>query len=232
MDKTKGIKNLNLLTIIDDVSIINSIPKNMEIKLSHIDIVILAEAHNPSIISPEWLKNYKLISEVQKNFIYTPAFSMFESESFVLIVDQNRWQLTTKKLTEENIIKSFPDIAKKYVEILPHIPYKALGFNFIWKVQFEEKEKLSNIQLQLDSTNLQSIMSDHDITYGGIIYAKKISYLLRILIERQDNLSFTWNYNYNYEIKGLEAEKINVFLREFIDRYNHSQQILSKSYQK
>ena len=35
----------------------------MEAKLRRADIVIIASAHNPSIIAPQWLKDNSLITE-------------------------------------------------------------------------------------------------------------------------------------------------------------------------
>jgi len=69
----------------------------MKIKLGRADIVILALAHNPSIISPQWLKENHLITEEPKQFVHTPDFSLFDSETFSLIADRQRLQVTAKK---------------------------------------------------------------------------------------------------------------------------------------
>jgi len=47
----------------------------MDVKLRRADIVIMASAHNPSIVDPRWLKDNGLVAEDPKHFVHTPDFS-------------------------------------------------------------------------------------------------------------------------------------------------------------
>ena len=200
----------------------------MKIKLKRVDIVILANAHNPSIISPQWLKEKNLIMEKPKHFVYTPEISLFESETFSLIVDRQRLQITAKK-QDINTLKNLGDIGKGYVKLLPHIPYKSMGLNFEWLAEGNENERLPNINVVIDSmSNLSTIFSEHELRYGGIIYAAKKPYLLKLIINPQDSKSLVYNFNYHHEVKGLNINVVMKYIGNLVTLYRHSEGIVKK----
>lgn len=92
-------------------------------------IIILASNYNPSIVSKEWLYKKGIFTETAGNFVHTPVFALVESENFSLMVDEQRFQLTVKKVTQDNLSIS-NDIAQRFVDILPETPYKAVGLNY------------------------------------------------------------------------------------------------------
>jgi hypothetical protein len=146
----------------------------MEIKLRRADIVIIASAHNPGIVSPQWLKEKKLIVEDPKQFVHTPDFSLFDSETFSLVVDRERLQITTKK-KDSGTLKSLASVGSGYIDILPHVPYKSVGLNFVWLAESNEGEVLPKIKISIGSiNNLSSTLTDHELNYGCIIYARKL----------------------------------------------------------
>lgn len=201
----------------------------MEVKLVRADIVILASAHNPSIIAPDWLKANSLIAEEPKDFMHTPAFSAFESESFVLIVDPQRLQVIAKKYDAETL-KSLYGIAKNYIKLLPHIPYKALGINFVWTVHPDEGSCPSSIRVTLNRGNLESIFEGHDLNYGGIVYAKKAPYTLKLIVEPKPEHGFIYNFNYHHELTDLSTNGIVALIEDFTIRYEHSSIIIKGIY--
>ena len=96
---------------------------------SSANIVILASNYNPSIVSKEWLYQKGIFTETVRNFVHTPVFALVESEEFSLMVDEQRLQLTVKKVTEDNL-NSSGSIAERFVDILAETPYKAVGLNY------------------------------------------------------------------------------------------------------
>ncbi len=121
----------------------------MELKPRRRDIVIIASAHNPSIMAPQWLKDNSLIREEPIHFVHTPDFSLFESESFSVLVDHQRLQITAKK-HDNATLNSLANVASKYVDLLPHIPYQSLGLNFTWSIEMNEGETLPKIGLNIN----------------------------------------------------------------------------------
>jgi hypothetical protein len=106
-------------------------------ELDSTNVVILAESHNPTIVSKDWIIKKEVLEEPITNFIHTPPFSMVENNELSIHVDLNRMQIIVKKV-EPDIINKLPIAIKKYVSSLPETPYTAVGFNFSYRVITEE----------------------------------------------------------------------------------------------
>lgn len=96
---------------------------------SSANIVILASNYNPSIVSKEWLYQKGIFTETVRNFVHTPVFALIESEDFGLVIDEERLQITVRKVTQDNL-NALTSIAEKFVDILPETPYKGIGLNY------------------------------------------------------------------------------------------------------
>lgn len=105
----------------------------MEYMFSEFTMVILASANNPSILNPDFLRINGIVG---KDFdpiesISTPPVSHVKyKEKVAITVDFER--LTFVDADEDRIPLSspIPLIASKYIEVLRHVPYKAIGINF------------------------------------------------------------------------------------------------------
>lgn len=201
----------------------------MEIKLGRADIVIVASAHNPSIVSPQWLKEKKLIVEDPKQFVHTPDFSLFDSETFSLVVDRERLQITAKKQDRESL-KSLASVGSGYINLLPHVPYRSLGLNFVWLAESDEGDVLPKINISVGFiNNLSSILTDQELNYGCIIYARKDPYLLKLTIEPRGKNTLVYNFNYHHGVEGLYKDKILEHLGNFMSLYEKSKEIVEKT---
>ncbi len=201
----------------------------MEVKLRRADIVVIASAHNPSIIAPQWLKDKSLITEEPKHFVHTPDFSLFESDSFSLVVDPQRLQITAKKQDEDSL-RSLANIAGNYIKLLPHIPYRSLGLNFVWTVEVHEREKLPKIGLNINKSDLMSVFKGHEVDYGGTIYAGKEPYKLKLVIEPRGENTLVHNFNYHYELGGISIKDIVKLINGFLIRYEDSSKVIKRLY--
>lgn len=199
----------------------------MDVKLTSADLVILATAHNPSILSPEWLNEKKLVSNDPINFIYTPDLSVFESKDFSLIVDRQRMQIVSKNFDLKSL-ELVKNIAAKYIELLPNIPYKAFGANFVWAMKATASEIIPDISININgSNNFSEILSGHDLSYGCIIRAKRSPYLLKLVVEPQGERSLIINFNYHHEIIKGEESKLTDYLNNYVNLLNYSQCIVN-----
>lgn len=105
----------------------------MEYKFSEFTIVILASANNPSILNPDFLRINEIVN---KDFtpiesISTPPISHVKyKEKIAITVDFERLTFADADENRIPINSPIPSIAKKYIEILRHVPYKAVGINF------------------------------------------------------------------------------------------------------
>lgn len=199
----------------------------MEIKLEGTDIVLIANAHNPSIVTHQWLKNNDLIKEEPQNFTHTPGFSIFESENLFLTVDYQRLQIVAKNHNEETL-KSLNNFIAGYISILPQIPYVALGLNFIWKVIFTEDEKSPNIIIKINEKKINFLFDEIKTKFGGIIYMTNFPYVLKIVFEPVHKNMIMFNFNFHHEIKDKTIEERIAYVNNFINRKKESFEIIEK----
>jgi hypothetical protein len=201
----------------------------MEPRLNRADIIILAAGHNPSIVSPQWLKDNSLIAEAPTHFVHTPDFSVFESDSFSLIVDHQRLQIVAKKQSESSI-GSLAAVAGKYVSLLKHIPYKALGLNLVWSIETNGNTRLPDVTLKLNNSDPALAFTGHKVAFGGIIYAQKESYVLKLTIERQGEKCLVHNFNYHHELASVSIDNIVGLAHSFVARFKDSAAIINALY--
>ncbi|MBI4303917.1 MAG: hypothetical protein HY665_06225 [Chloroflexi bacterium] len=93
------------------------------------NIVILASNYNPSIVSREWLYQKGIFTEPVDNFVHTPVLSLVENQNFGFAVDEQKLQLVIKRMTQDNLTNSNA-MARRFVDVLPETPYKAVGLNY------------------------------------------------------------------------------------------------------
>ncbi|MFO7906801.1 MAG: hypothetical protein R6U98_29365 [Pirellulaceae bacterium] len=108
----------------------------MDPTLFKLTTVVLGQAHNPTILNPDFLATQGVVPpewrwEVAET-VTTPPFALVRYQNEVTItVEPNKIQVTdpntTKSGHEQNKAAT---IALAYVKILPHVNYTAVGINF------------------------------------------------------------------------------------------------------
>jgi len=106
-------------------------------KPSHIvlsaNIVVLAQFHNPSILNPDFLKINKIVDEkwdVAETITTTPFSQTRFKNGVSMVVDNERLNISQK--IHGNYLEDSPiyDIISKYIKILEHVRYTAMGLNW------------------------------------------------------------------------------------------------------
>ena len=103
-----------------------------DIKLIELSVVLVANSNNPSIINPDFLRYNKIVDdsyEVQDSPISTPAFSqvMFKNGITVTSAPDRVIFAHAGTLNRDDIVS--PGVTKRYLECVPHVPYRAIGIN-------------------------------------------------------------------------------------------------------
>ncbi|MGH8646240.1 MAG: hypothetical protein ACREX4_17970 [Gammaproteobacteria bacterium] len=97
---------------------------------------MVANDHNPTILNPDFLERQQIVPEawgwkVAGPAITTLPFAMVVYDSGVTVtVEPNKLQVTDKSVRGGPESSKVSDIARKYVEVLPHVRYSAVGINF------------------------------------------------------------------------------------------------------
>ena len=106
-----------------------------------LSVVILAKVHNPSILHDSFLKREDIVPEDwpdPEESVSTPPFARVRyTNGIVIVVELNKLQVVDHDPPESLIHSQAPGIAKKYVEVLPHVSYTALGLNLTGFTEYE-----------------------------------------------------------------------------------------------
>ena len=115
-------------------------------KISHFEFsaVVVANDHNPTIVNPDFLERQGIVQETWGWKVMGPAtttlpFATVSFDSQVTVsVEPNRLHVTDTSATGGPQSSKVVDIARKYVEVLPHVRYSAVGMNFLSVVEHAE----------------------------------------------------------------------------------------------
>jgi len=178
--------------------------------LDETNIVILARNYNPSIVSKEWLYNKNIIIEEAMNFVHTPVFSLVETEHISFILNDDRLQISLKRISPENI-EGLPKIACKFVSALPETPYSAVGFNYryhIPQVSFQMEVLFSPNDIKLKE------LFAEDYKLGGVVLFKFKDFVVRMNATpvRGENARIAIDFNFHCDCHNAEEVKERIEL--------------------
>ncbi|MEO5361480.1 MAG: hypothetical protein H7843_13710 [Nitrospirota bacterium] len=115
----------------------------MKIDLTSFSIVVLAKAHNPTILNPDFLRINGIVDQSYTPFdvlCTTPAAHVFYKESLSVVAEFERLQFIDEDKVRIPYDSPIPYIAIKYMDVLPHVSYMASGINFVGHYVFPSKE--------------------------------------------------------------------------------------------
>lgn len=98
-------------------------------------IVVVGEDCNPTILNPDFLKYREIVPEawgweLGGPLITTPALSIVTYATGIMIkVEPKRFQVTDANGAGNVAQSKALDIARRYIEVLPHVRYTAVGNN-------------------------------------------------------------------------------------------------------
>ena len=176
----------------------------MQLKWTGANVVLLAQSHNPSILSPAWIQQNRIIGEPRENFVHTPVFSLYQSGTFQLMVEQERFQLTLRVLSEVNL-QVLQEASSRYIQTLPHVPYKSVGLNFTWLATVERPEEEEQ-QFFPASERLRNAFPEGEVKVGTFLYNIVQGYRLRLLVEPrlQTKRDLGLDFNYHFDVSSAE----------------------------
>jgi hypothetical protein len=108
----------------------------MIIRHLEFSVVVVANDHNPTILNPDFLDRQEIVPaawgwKVAGPPITTPPFATVSYDSGVTVsVEPNKLQVTDKSARGGPQSSKVVNIARKYVEVLQHVRYLAVGINF------------------------------------------------------------------------------------------------------
>jgi len=198
----------------------------MESEITNVNIVILANNHNPAIPTKDWLIKKKIFNDDEVgDFLSTPVFSVFNGKNYLLQVDEKRLQLNVKNIKELNI----NDLSNKiitYIESLPEIPYFAIGFNLHRGYQPSTvEEKIINRTKESfckDIKEIGKILGNNEFRYGNtfIFQYEDIGITIQIKPDIVKE-NFILSFNFHRDIRKSEQDNKIEIIKNFIKKLNN-----------
>lgn len=173
--------------------------------LEGINIVILAKNYNPSIVSKEWLYEKNIVRETARNFVYTPVFSLIETERISLVLTEDKLQISLRNISPENI-ESLPGIAIKFVSDLPETPYTAVGFNY----DYHAPKASSHLEALFspDEAKLRELFSrDYEIGGAVLFQFKEFTARMSAIPARGKSAKMAIHFNFHSDSPGAKEVK-------------------------
>ncbi len=180
-----------------------------KVTLSGANIVIVANTHNPSIVSKEWAMEKGMITGSVINFIHTPTLSVIETNDLNIILDPERLQILAKNV---NTIDMLPKIAEIYIRNLPEIPYVAIGLNFTYQIIGGRIENVI-----VPSEKLKEVLPECNL--GAIIIFSYEKFIVTMTLRPADD-KIVANFNFHSNIRKSQ---------EALDRLKHYEEAKGKS---
>ncbi len=134
-------------------------------------------------------------------------------------------RLVTKKFDNDSL-ELIKKIAIGYISLLPNIPFKAYGANFIWLIKANANESIPSIHVKINEFDgVGDVLAGHELSYGCIIKAKRSPYLLKLILEPMERNSLSINFNYHHEIEK-EKDRLVGYIENYINLLSYSQNIV------
>lgn len=187
----------------------------MSFELIGHNVVILANAFNPTIINQLWLVRHAILTEDDPiiGSAFTPVFANVKSRRFEMLFVSDRVQFTPN-LDEHDRVGLARDVLRRLVRALPETPYTAIGINMTFAIkplQGVSMERLSRSLFHRDSIPICRYFNAPDAKCG--FYASQDFEGCRLRCEvkpvvfhggdREHQLHC--NYNFNRELVGQNA---------------------------
>jgi len=197
------------------------------IELTHFSVVVLAQAHNPTILNPDFLKHNNIVSEkfTVKNFICTPPIAQVSyAEGISIVAEFEKIQFideTAERLPNQSPI---PTIAIKYIETLPHVNYTAAGINFIGHFKFKDVESVRTFLIKKFVKDGPWLLSKDEIVNVGLNFVYSDGNTKRNININPGEYKKAGNepipvialrYNHHFETKGKDLDSIKAFIADW-----------------
>lgn len=199
----------------------------MKFNLTNFSIVVLAQAHNPSILNPDFLKNNEIVDAgfTPKDVICTPPFAHVSFDEGISIVAEFE-NLQFIDTVSERIPhgSQIPEIAGRYISILPHVRYTAAGINFIGHYLWEDANRVrSFIQDKFikegdwlsTGDKLTNIGLKFVFLFGNIKCTISVESTEMNKAENEKVPVILLNANYNLDVKDNNIQEIKSFISDW-----------------
>ena len=215
---------------------------NMKIDLANFSIVVVAQAHNPSILNPDFLINNKIVdaSFTPKDVYCTPPISQVSFDEGISIIAEFERLQFVDHVSERIPHKSqIAEIATRYISVLPHVRYTAVGINFtghyLWEntnsaCSFISNKFIREVPCLSSGDGLTNVGLKFIYLFGKIKCTISIESTERIREENKRIPVILINANYNLDVKDNNIQEIISFISDWKTQNERFTNFLEKAF--
>ena len=173
----------------------------MKVVPTQANIVLLANSHNPAVVTREWLAQNEVLTEPPLDFLHTPFVSTVQTKNFTLQVDPQRLNAQVTTFNQDTLSRLSVVVAK-YVQSLPAVLYTAVGFNSKWQVRdMSLPDRLKQIFASTSPLFTNIFGERHDV--GGIVVWKHDVFRVQ-MTANPTGANAGIDFNYHLDIKTVD----------------------------
>lgn len=209
-------------------------------KLSESSCVVVADQHNPSILNPDWLVKTEIIDREWKladPSITTPLFARCSYVNKVqLVLEPNKLTVSSSPADNSDLSDQLPRIVRRYIDSLPHIPYKQLGNNFRFSTEMQDVlSKLKNKLVKEGNWNTDDI-SKIKTTFQYFCNGYRINLTVESSDTREESgtdkevSTLILGFNYHRELNDLSSLRggIDSWQNDYKDAVRRTKEIVEE----
>jgi len=214
-----------------------------ELSKNFISFVALG-GQNPQILNIDFLKAGDIIPVNQppfdellkqekpvKKFVSVPGFANLVLDNIEFIVDESRFQIREKGISEWSDTKIL-EIAKKYFEVLRYTPLKLVGLNLNSIITFGSSKEATSFQELFLSENSRIVgIIGKDKIAASIVFRYPYSNQgarITLTIEQPNKENKKRAVNFNYEFDFTSWTKFGSELGKISEISNYFDSIIQK----
>ena len=107
----------------------------MMVQVHECSVIVLADLHNPTILHPEFLKTQGIVPsewepKANETVCSLPFSRVAYTNGIVVMGQPDKLRIIDTEPGADIASSAAPDVADRYVGMLPHVKHTAIGFNF------------------------------------------------------------------------------------------------------
>lgn len=202
--------------------------------LKEASIVLLAQNFNPSIFNPHWLITKGVIKEENIKFeqsSFTPKEVRILTDTFEMIVLQDR--LLINYLPNEEVMEAvIQNLMHHIFNLLPEVPYMAMGINFKWEININNQyfSTLNKRLLNEENPFLKYFPSENSL-YGINLNNQFLDSLQNFTLqpfinETQSGVVGIFNYHFDVSLIIEKVHHLAKAINDMTKYYTQSKKIM------
>ena len=197
-------------------------------------IVLLAKNFNPSIFNPYWLITKGVVKEENLKMdqsSFTPNEVRILTDTFEMIVLQDK--LLINYVPNEEVMEGvIQNLMHHILNLLPEVPYMAMGINFKWEIRRNNKDyhNLNKSLLNVENPLLKFFPSENSI-YGVNLNNHFLDSVQHFTLQpfiHDSQFGFLGIFNYHFDVSQIGEKVYNLAkaINEIKKYYIHSTLIM------